>query len=105
MNRHRVVAVALAASLVIPSITMPDIASAHWYGRPYGYGAGAAIMGGLVAGAVIGALTAPVYAAPPAVVVVPPPACPSIYVPRVWNGWEWIGGYWRQTIPTPYGCQ
>lgn len=86
----RVKAIALGVLLVL-FMSAPAFAHGGYYRGGYGYGPGAAALGGLIAGTIIGGALlapryapAPVYYAPPPVYYAPPPvyyAYPPGYVP------------------------
>jgi hypothetical protein len=106
----RVVAGVLVVGLLAAVLAVPRPAEAR--GRFWG---GVAV--GAVTGLVVGSLFVPrVYAAPPVVYAPPPvvyqpapvvvpsppvvyypaPVCSSYWVDPYWNGYQWIGGHWRQ---------
>jgi hypothetical protein len=90
----------LAALAVIAIATFSDMSASHAGGGDVAAG----LFGGLAAGAIIGAATAPrpyyygpppaYYAPPPPVYVAPAPAyAPACYWTRgepVWNGYAWV---------------
>ncbi len=87
-----IVAVALAGTAIVASAP----AEAQYYHRGYGYGYGAplaaGLLGGLAAGAIVGAATAPYYAGPPAYAYGPGPGCYWVRGP-VYDQWGRFAGY------------